>query len=191
MGERVTIKKDRTVPFRAARVVGVILLAAVLPFSCSEEVQAPEIGKTIPEIVLPDLQGDTFRLSKARGRVVLINFWASWCPPCVEEMPSLEKLHQTLRGKGLDVVSISVDDDRDIVERFKKEHGLTFTILHDEGAKVANRFQTYKFPETYVVDREGRLIWKFIGPRDWIAPSPMLDIVGLLKFGNSSAQMRR
>ena len=184
-------KKDWIAPHPVARAVGAILFGAALSFACSEEIQAPELGKPIPEIVLPDLQGQTFHLSKARGRVVLINFWASWCPPCVEEMPSLEKLHQTLREKGLDVVAVSVDDDRDIIERFKKEHGLTFTILHDEGAKVANRFQTYKFPETYVVDREGRLRWKFIGPRDWIAPSPMLDIVGLLKSGNPSTQMRR
>jgi peroxiredoxin len=184
-------KKNRITRCRAARFAGAALLVAFFSFSCSEEVQAPEIGKPIPEIVLPDLQGGTFRLSKTRGRVVLVNFWASWCPPCVDEMPSLEKIHQTLRDKGLDVIGVSVDDDRDVIERFKKEHGLTFTILHDEGAKVANSFQTYKFPETYVVDKEGRLIWKIIGPRDWIAPSPMLDIVGLLKSGNPSAQMRR
>jgi peroxiredoxin len=100
-------------------------------------------------------------------------------------MPSLEKLYRTLSEKGLEVVAVSVDDDTETIERFRQEHGLTFTILHDEGAKVANRFQTYKFPETYVVDREGRLVSKIIGPLDWIAPSPMLDIVGLLKSGRA------
>jgi peroxiredoxin len=106
-------------------------------------------------------------------------------------MPSLEKLHRTLGDKGLEVVAVSVDDSLDIIEQFKKEHGLTFTVVHDEGAKVAHRFQTFKFPETYVVDREGRLVWKFIGPRDWIAPSPMLDIVGLLKSEDPTAQKGR
>jgi peroxiredoxin len=159
--------------------------------SCSERVQAPEVGKSIPEIVLPDLQGEMFRLSQTRGSVVLVNFWATWCAPCIEEMPSLEKLHRTLEDKGLRVVAVSVDDDRDVIERFRQEHGLTFTILHDEGAEVAHRFQTFKFPETYVIDREGRLVWKIIGPRDWIAPSPMLDIVGLLKTAGPTAQKGR
>jgi cytochrome c biogenesis protein CcmG/thiol:disulfide interchange protein DsbE len=170
---------------------GASLLVASLCFSCTGNVPVPEIGKPIPEFTLPDLEGNTFRLSETRGSVVLVNFWATWCPPCVDEMPSLEKLYQTLEGKGLQVVAVSVDDDLEVIERFREEHGLTFTILHDEGAKVANRFQTYKFPETYVVDRQGRLVWKIIGPRDWIAPNPMLDIVGLLKSGNPSAQLRR
>jgi peroxiredoxin len=162
-------------------VAGAGLLITGLFLSCSNKVQAPEVGESFPEIALPDLQGRTFRLSETHDRVVLVNFWASWCPPCVEEMPSLERLHNTLEDKGLSVVAISVDDSRDVIERFREEHGLSFTILHDEGAKVAHRFQTFKFPETYVIDRQGRLVWKIIGPRDWIAPSPMLDIVGLLK----------
>jgi peroxiredoxin len=184
-------QKKRVTLSRALRVTGASLVIACVAMSCSEKVQAPEVGKSIPEIALPDLQGKTFRLSQTRGRVVLVNFWASWCPPCVEEMPSLEKLHRVLGDKGLEVVAVSVDDNLDVIEQFQKEHGLTFTIVHDEGAKVARRFQTFKFPETYVVDREGRLVWKIIGPRDWIAPSPMLDIVGLLKSADPNAQKGR
>lgn len=184
-------KRKRITSCHTAQVVGVSLLFAFLSFSCSERIPAPEIGKPIPEFALPDLQGEIFQMSQTRGRVVLVNFWASWCPPCVDEMPSLEKLYQTLGDKGLDVVAISVDDSLDIIEQFRDEYDLSFTILHDKGRKVSHHFQTFMYPETYIVDREGRLVEKIVGPLDWIGPTSILDIVGLLKSGNSSVQMQR
>lgn len=163
--------------FKVALAVSLALAAA-----CEKSgVQTPSLGEPIPDIALPDPGGDTFRLSDLRGKVVLVNFWASWCPPCVEEMPSLEKLYRVLKDKGLEVVGVSVDESLEVIERFRNEHDLTFTILHDKGATVSHRFQTFKYPETYVVDRAGVLVAKIIGPRDWIAPAIMLEIVSLLK----------
>ncbi len=157
-------------------------LAIVLfAFACHENLSVPTVGQPVSEIVLPDLEGGTFRLSEHRGKVVIINFWASWCPPCVDEMPSLERLHRALRDKGLEVVAISVDDSIEVIERFQRENGLSFTMLFDEDAKVAHGFQTFKYPETYIVDKEGRLLSKIVGPRNWITPAIMLEVVGLLK----------
>ncbi len=171
---------------RTTYVLGVVASTLGLLLSCggSEGKRTPVVGELIPDIVLPDLQGDTFRLSDHRGEVILLNFWASWCAPCIEEMPSLERLHRALEAKGLRVVAVSVDDDVQIIERFREEYDLSFLILHDAGASVSHAFETFKYPETFIVDRDGRLISKVIGARDWITPRIMVDIVGLLKEGN-------
>lgn len=175
---------------RATYVLGAVVSTLVLLLSCggSEGRRTPVVGEPVPDMVLPDLQGDTFRLSDHRGEVILINFWASWCAPCVEEMPSLERLHRALAPKGLRVVTVSVDDNLEIIERFREEHDLSFLILHDKGASVSHAFETFKYPETYIVDREGRLISKVIGARDWITPRIMVNIVGLLKEGDDDAR---
>lgn len=167
-----------------------LLGSLALVAACQKPPSAPSIGAPIPELELSDLQGRAFHLSDVRGKVLLINFWASWCPPCVEEMPSLERLYRTLQDKGLEVVAVSVDDSPEIIERFRQEHELSFTILHDPGAKVSHRFQTFKYPETYIVDRQGNLVSKIIGPRDWIAPGVLLDIVALLKEGAPASGAR-
>ena len=85
-------------------------------------------------------------LDDLRGKVVVLNYWATWCPPCIEEMPSLEKLHEALASKGLAVVAVSVDERFSDIKRFVDERNLTFTILHDEGMKVSRSYQTFKYP---------------------------------------------
>lgn len=173
---------------RARNIITRLIAASfLLAAGCTEKKAAPVLGQRVPEIVLPDLEGNTFRLSQLRGKVVLVNFWASWCPPCVDEMPSLEKLHKALGAKGLEVVAISVDDSTEVIEKFKRENGLSFTMLFDKDAKVAHGFETFKYPETYIVDRDGILLSKIVGPRDWIAPAIMLEVVDLLKSQKASA----
>ena len=162
------------------RVAWTLFAVIGLVTACGEGGTALEVGDPFPEVVLPDLEGGSFRLAERRGSVVVLNFWASWCPPCVEEMPSLEKLHQTLGGKGLQVVAVSVDERPEDIELFREEHGLSFTILHDRQAELSHSLQTFKYPETYVVDREGKLAAKIIGPRDWISPRHIQNFLSLL-----------
>ncbi len=164
------------VGWRRAFAAGVVFVAA-----CGGPPPAPTVGQPIPDFELPDLQGKVFHLSENREKVVLINFWATWCPPCIDEMPSLEKLHRALGEKGLEIVSVSVDDSPDKIEEFRKALGLSFTVLHDKGAKVSRAYQTFKYPESYLVGRDGNLAWKVVGPRDWIAPDLMLDLIAFLK----------
>jgi peroxiredoxin len=170
--------------------LGAVFFCAFFLLSCNNsngKNRSPVVGEPMPNFNLPDLHGEIFRLSEHRGEVLLINFWASWCAPCVEEMPSLERLHRALEAKGLRVVAVSVDDDIATIRRFREEHDLSFLILHDEGASVSHTFETFKYPETYIIDREGRLLSKVVGARDWITPRIMVDLVGLLKEGNDNA----
>ena len=162
------------------------LLVAALAFlaqlsGCGEPVVIPTPGQPVPDFALPDLEGQTVSLSDFRGEVVLLNFWATWCPPCVDEMPSLQKLQEALGEKGLNILAISVDESVEDVERFRDEFQLDLPILLDSGAKVAHSFATFKFPETYIVGRDGKLVAKVIGPKDWIAPLVIHDFVELLR----------
>ena len=160
----------------------VAALAFLAPLSgCGEPVVIPTPGQPVADFALPDLEGKTVSLSDFRGEVVLLNFWATWCPPCVDEMPSLQKLQEAFGEKGLNVLAVSVDESVEDVERFRDEFQLDLPILLDSGAKVAHSFATFKFPETYIVGRDGKLVAKVIGPKDWIAPLVIHDFVELLR----------
>ena len=105
-----------------------------------------------------------------RGKIVVLNFWATWCPPCVEEMPSLVQLQQRFKNKDVTVVGVSVDADGDAYHKFLKDHGIDFLTVRDADQKSNNLYGTFKFPETYIIDRNGVLRRKFIGAVDWSQP---------------------
>lgn len=172
--------RTRRVSWQATAAVLVSLLSA-----CADPAAIPTVGQPVADVSFVDLDGHTVRLSDFRGEVVLLNFWATWCPPCVDEMPSLEKLQKALGDKGLRVLAVSVDERIEDVERFREDLQLTLPILHDPGAQVAHSFATFKFPETYILDRDGVLVSKVIGPRDWIAPLVIHDFVELLHGDDS------
>lgn len=163
---------------RAAVLAFALGLAAVI--GC-ETNPGPQVDEPVPGFTLPDLEGREHQLADYRGRVVVLNFWATWCPPCVDEMPSLQRLHRALSDEGLSVLALSVDERFSDIVEFRDEYDLTFTLLHDNGRKVSRAYQTFKYPETYIVDRAGRLKSKVVGPRDWAAPSVIRDMVELLE----------
>ena len=169
----------RSEPFRRLAVFLFLFAIGLCGASCNKD-PGPQVGEPVPDFELPDLDGRLKRLTELRGQVVVLNYWATWCPPCVDEMPSLEKLHQALADEGLAVVAISVDERFSDIADFVKSYDLTFTILHDNGRKVARTYQAFKYPETYIIDRDGRLKSKVIGPRDWGAPTVIRDLVELL-----------
>ena len=148
--------------------------------SCNKD-PGPQVGMPAPDFTLPDLEGKLHGLADFRGRVVVLNFWATWCPPCIDEMPSLQRLHQALADRGVAVIAVSVDERFSDVPTFVQKFDLTFSVLYDEGKKVSRKYQTFKYPETYILDREGRLKSKVVGPRDWAAPTVIRDMVDLLK----------
>ena len=161
---------------------GAVLFTALLAcvsISCKGNPGA-QLGAPVPGFTLPDLEGRMHALDELRGKVVVLNYWATWCPPCIEEMPSLEKLHEALASKGLAIVAVSVDERFSDIEKFVDEWNLTFTVLHDNGMKVSRSYQTFKYPETYIIDRSGRLKSKVVGARDWVAPSVIRDLIALL-----------
>ena len=131
-------------------------------------------GSPAPEFRARNLQGGTTDLGALRGKVVLLNFWATWCPPCVEEMPSLERLHRTLGPEGLVVLGVSADDSDDDVRAFLPKVDVTFPILRDPGGRVASSvYRATGFPETFLIDREGRIVKIFIGPAEWDTPEAL------------------
>jgi peroxiredoxin len=108
-------------------------------------------------------------LADYKGKVVLLNVWATWCEPCRVEMPSIEKLHREFGPQGLVVLGVSVDDPgaEEAIRDFVKEYGLTFTILHDATQQTKTNYQVTGFPETFVIGREGTIRKKVIGAADW------------------------
>jgi thiol-disulfide isomerase/thioredoxin len=116
---------------------------------------ALDSGARLPEIGLQDLAGHRVDLASLKGKVVLVDFWASWCAPCKQEMPVLERLYQKYKDRGLVVVGVSVDQEGTNVGAFLKQLKVSFPIVHDKGHDVANRFKPPRMPSSYIVDRNG------------------------------------
>ncbi len=118
-------------------------------------------------------------LSQLKGQVVVLNFWATWCPPCVEELPSLVQMQQRMKARGVTVLAVSVDADENAYRRFLKDHNVNLLSVRDPDQKSAGLYGTFKFPETYIVDRNGVVRRKFIGAVDWTEPE-VIDFLGKL-----------
>jgi peroxiredoxin len=144
-------------------------------------------GDPAPLFTLPDLGGKDLSLQSQRGKLVLVNFWGTFCAPCVAEMPSLEKLHETLSGDGLVVVGVAVDESARDVEQFVKEKGIHFTILQDPGGrKAAELYRTTGYPETFIVSSSGTLLEKYVGPAEWDDPGALRHFRDLLSAARTS-----
>ncbi|MBI5232839.1 MAG: TlpA family protein disulfide reductase [Deltaproteobacteria bacterium] len=116
---------------------------------------------------LPDTNGKPVSLEDLRGKVVLLNFWATWCPPCKAEMPSLETLHRLLGKKGLSIIAIDDYESKNKTLDFLKENKYTFTILIDEEGIVSEKYLARVLPTTFIIDRQGMLIGRALGERRW------------------------
>jgi cytochrome c biogenesis protein CcmG, thiol:disulfide interchange protein DsbE len=116
------------------------------------------------------MDGKQVALSDLRGKVVILNFWATWCPPCVDETPSLVALQRQIAPKGATVIGIDLDDDPKAYTRFVQTYGLDFPTYRDPSRKIAEEYGTYMYPETYIIDRRGRIARKIVGGQDWTSP---------------------
>ncbi len=156
--------------------VWVAAILALLSFAgpgCHGRPDPPALGAKAPSFELRDLENRLHRLESFAGRVVVLNFWATWCPPCVEEMPSLQRLEDILGDEGLVVVGVSVDERYADIAPFVAEHELRFLVLHDLGKRVSRRYEVFQFPETWIIRRDGRLASHIVGARDWAAPESL------------------
>ncbi|MGH9326682.1 MAG: TlpA family protein disulfide reductase [Terriglobia bacterium] len=127
-------------------------------------------GDKAPGFTLQQVNASSFSFRDRGHDVVLVNFWATWCPPCVEEAPSLEKFAQQMKPLGIRVIGVSVDQNLAALQKFVAGYHLTYSILRDPNQSLAARFGTFKFPETYIFGRDGRLVDKIIGATDWEDP---------------------
>ena len=132
--------------------------------------EAPMQGKIAPDFNLPTLDGGTLRLADYKGKLVFLNIWATWCAPCREEMPSMQRLAEKLAGGDFAMITISIDEKTEEVEKFVKELGLTFPVGMDPAQKVAADYKITGVPETYIISPDGVVTHHLIGPGDWDEP---------------------
>jgi len=129
----------------------------------------PRIGSPAPDFTVQDSERKV-TLSELRGKVVVLNFWASWCQPCIEETPSLVDMQHRMRDKGVTVLAVSIDDDEDSYHKFLTHYRVDLLTVRDPRKASNAMYGTFKFPESYVIDRNGVMRRKFIGAVDWSAP---------------------
>ena len=169
----------------AWRTLGVVAIVVILAYGYVRTAEnrgyALRAGTVAPPIAVTDLAGRAGALESLRGKLVVVNFWATWCPPCVAEMPSLERLHRTLGPEGLAVVTVSTDEDEAELRRFVAEQQLTLPVWRDPGGRVASgSYHTTGYPETFVIDRTGVLLEHVVGPAEWDSPQRLAGFRQLL-----------
>jgi peroxiredoxin len=148
------------------------------------------VGRPAPDFMLTDLNDKPYRLSDFRGKVVFVNFWATWCKPCKEEMPSMEILYKNFEKDGLVMLAVSIDrvtTTKDILP-FVKSLNLTFPVLVDSWGKTDKPYKRMGVPETFLVDQQGIIREIVIGPRDWTRLDSLKVLTQLLKSGEKAAQ---
>jgi peroxiredoxin len=136
--------------------------------------------KKAPDFSLKDLNGKKVGLKQFKGKIILLNFWATWCSPCKEEMPGLEVLHQKFKGKNFVLLAISVDYGgfKPVQEFINKQH-YTFSVLLDPKCEALDLFEIKGIPTTFIIDKKGRMVGRAIGPRDWKSPE-VFSLINLL-----------
>ncbi len=142
--------------------------------------QTPSSPIAAVDFTLPRLDGSQVSLKSLQGSVVLVNFWATWCPPCKAEIPSLEKLHSLYKSKGLRVLSIDVAEDKDTVSRFVSANKMETTVLLDAGGETARVYGAQSIPLTYIVTKDGSVAGRTLGARDWTSPEVITLVETLL-----------
>lgn len=153
-------------------------LALVLGNSMRERIVV--VGDAAPKFTVTTDHGRQVSTRDFGGKVLVVNFWATWCPPCIEEMPSLQAMAQQLGPKGVVVLGVSVDKNGASYKKFLDQARVTFETSRDPEANISADYGTFKYPETYIIDRDGKVRQKIIGPQDWTAPEVIRSIESLL-----------
>lgn len=182
-------KEEESFGYRPV-IVLILIVASVFIFYALDKTESSldpagqptiAVGLPAPDFIFPGLDGKDIRLSDHRGKVVLVNIWATWCPPCVEEMPSMERLYQQFKGDKFEILAVSIDaSGYKAVAPFMKRHNLTFPALLDPQAATQVPYRTTGVPESFIIDSEGILVRKVIGPLDWASPAAVKLIGDLL-----------
>jgi peroxiredoxin len=186
MHGRGSVKEVCTKMKKTALIVIIVILAVVgaLFFfgqNGGQRIKIIKEGDRAPSFQLTSLDGRIVDLAAYRGKVVMVHFWATWCPPCVEEIPTLERLYRAYFGKELEILAVSVDEGgAGAVGQFMQKNRLALPVLLNPDQSVSRAYGTLKFPETYLVDREGVVRRKIIGAADWMSPAAQQVIQAML-----------
>ena len=144
-----------------------ILIAMLLACGGGDrDVARPEIGRPVPDYQAVTLDGDSASLARSRGRVILLNVWATWCHPCREEIPVLQALHERYGSRGFELIGVSVDGrgEQATIRAFARDFGMTYDLWHDPEERVQSAFLAVGVPATFLIDRDGTLRWRHVGP---------------------------
>ncbi len=158
-----TVKTDRFLQLAITALVAMLLFVVYRGF----HEKVVEVGDSAPDFSIATDAGHTLSVSNFGGKLLVLNFWATWCPPCVEEMPSLNDFQKRLAGSGVVVLGVSVDKDPAAYRAFLDRAKVTFLTARDPQAKISADYGTFKYPETYIINSNGRVVQKIIGPENW------------------------
>lgn len=158
------------------------VLTAALIFVVYDAVRIPEVGvgDSAPDFKITTDSGRQMTRSDFGGKVLVLNFWATWCPPCLEELPSLNQFQKEMAGSGVVVLGVSVDKNEKLYKAFLKRNGVMFETTRDPEANLPAEYGTFKYPETYVIDASGKVRQKHISSVDWTDPNLIKSIKDLL-----------
>lgn len=163
--------------------IALLVGASLLGIGLCAALRAPRGPVAAPGFVLSDLTGKVVRIEDLRGKVVLLNVWATWCPPCVEEMPTLESLSRRMSGRDFVLLAVSQDELPQKVKPWIESRGFTFPVLLDPRGEVGYRYGVTGYPETFLINRQGFIVHHHVGFRDWTEPAIVSAIETLLTTG--------
>ena len=155
-------------------------LLLLLIAACSGSATKPEVGRPAPDFSVTTLDGSTLRLSDLRGKVVFVNLWATWCPPCREEMPSMVRFYEAFKAQGVEIIAVSEDKDPEALRRFVAAQRIPFPVGLDPDKKIYTLYRATGVPETHLLNKKGVIEVSRIGPFDWTAPAVLTTVRELL-----------
>jgi peroxiredoxin len=158
-----------------------VLAWLVLAIPAAAQELKPWSGGATPPLELVDLEGKQHRLADYRGKAVLVNFWATWCVPCRDEMPSIERLRASLEGRPFAVLAVNLAEPHSRIQAFLEKVPVRFTVLLDSDTKTAKAWQAKLLPATYIIGPDGAIRYRHLGELDWSKPEVREAIMGLIK----------
>ncbi len=150
----------------------------------------PKEPRLAPEFRLPDLSGKQVSLADQRGKIVFLNFWATWCPPCRAEMPAMERLFQRMQNRDFVMLAIDFQESQQQAQKFMDEFQFTFPVLLDTDGTVGTTYGVMGLPTTYILDREGRIVASVVGPREWDSETAYAFFEHLLNVATIEARLQ-
>ncbi len=174
--------------FIAVVLIGIFLSYFLLagknycPVAKASALDEAQVQPLAPGFTLPNMKGDSVSLADYRGKVVVLNFWASWCPPCRAEMPSMEQLYKKMKGNDFELLAVNVEKNgRPAVTDFIKKIPVSFPVLLDDTQHVSGLYQVSGLPQTVIINKQGEIVQQFTGGRDWNSPEIREYITSLMK----------
>jgi peroxiredoxin len=159
----------------------ILAVTALYTLSAQAGELKPYKGKQLPDFELSDLKGGKHRLSDYKGKVVLVNFWATWCPPCVKEMPSMQRLKDKYQGKDFQILAVNMGEDPTTITIFLEKMNVDFPILLDRDGAILKQWKIFAFPTTFLVGKDGNIAYGLFGGLEWDSPKAMAVVDDLLK----------